>query len=331
MAKCASDDFDRTGISTPMEVLKWLRQGLADWRDPRSTYLAFEPIGDRFDPTDDAEPQIRDMFEVLPEWQRLLILEGIALGFEETEPSEDGLRFFDSLQRLVRLLKRQEPAMAMVVRVTTTDLLDHADSAVARHLYAGCFVTLAEVATGPEGKRLVARLVASPRFREEYGPFIVEQIGGRAATHLLEYVGLLLSGPTGVRAYDTEFAGAIADAAQSLSPLDLMVMLDDDAHLFAMPTSPLDEILRDGFEPQMETLTAALTRIEMAHRGATPTSLDYQFNDAYLEMSREKSRALTRGVRRVEVRQSAFRVELAEEEALSGLAKVVEGRQVVSA
>ena len=163
------EDLDKITAFTARDYFLWLQEGLDAWDEVSENRRAFEPIRDRFTISDDIEPQLADMFSYMNEREQREFLAGIALGFAEVDANEMGYAFFDSLQRLTKLIERSEPIEAMVARICDSPFLDVAREDVAQHLYAGAFLVIEAIPhfkdTGP-----IRRLMALPHYDPAYDP-----------------------------------------------------------------------------------------------------------------------------------------------------------------
>jgi hypothetical protein len=188
-----ADDVAKIGDFTVTEYCDWLRRGLIDWDNVRENRYAFEPLRDRFNLRDDPEPQIAEMFDVMSERQKQTFLRAISMGFSETETTEHGLAFFDSLQRLVMLINRPEPIEPMVQRLSDSELLENANESVSQHLYARGFYVIEKLKRHRQALLLMAKLLQSERFKSEYGPAVLSMLSriqpAKLFSHLLRLNG----------------------------------------------------------------------------------------------------------------------------------------------
>ena len=193
-----NDSWDRERLArlatfVGRDYARWLRTGLRDWEweGGANRRRAFYPVNDAFDPWDDPEPQLAEMFDRLSGEAQGAFLDGMETLFHDVEPSPPGLALFDALQRILELTRRTEPAGAMVDRLVSHGFLDHLPPGNADDLYAGAFLVLRRTAHRRDLCRLVARLVdRSGFFRPDYVPEVLGMLLDREPSGLATYIDL---------------------------------------------------------------------------------------------------------------------------------------------
>jgi hypothetical protein len=274
-------DIDKLSKFDSEDLVRWLRSGLLDWDDKRLVWKAFDPVQDRFHLREDPEPQIADMFGVMMEHEKQTFVSAISRGFARSEPEENGYRFFDSLARIMMLIKRTEPLRSMVDRISDPLFLSAASADVANHLYATAFLVLDQTRWHPDTPHLVARLITSSLIRPAYVPKILEILTANSRTVIplfLRNFQRFLRDPA-IRASAIKL---VSESVRKMGAMQVIDLVGDTEFVRVMESSGADRVvLAKGLTSHSNALTEELLA---THNAEAQDPIQQLISNRYLDL-----------------------------------------------